>query len=526
MFDNSKPNVILIADDTNVLFMTKTLGVLKVANSLRSAGYEVLVISHVHIFTIDELFIILKHAISKHTLFVGFSTVFYKTSGNPVVIKGGALHEEGGVQFQEKQIGAMLPHGVKYNASLRHYIKSLNPNCKLVLGGPDALDEPYVKDYDYVVIGYAETSAVNLADHLSSKEQLCSNYKSVLNRAIIVDDRFAPGYNFAETPVYLHECDLILPGESISIEIGRGCIFQCAFCSYPMNGKKKNDFVKHEEILRTEFMYNYENFGITRYTIIDDTFNDSREKIEMIHRMSKSLPFELEYWAFIRLDLVAAHPETMGLLVESGLRAAFFGIESLHPNAAKAVGKGGRREKLISTINTFKERYGNKVMLHGSFIVGLPEEPVDSMKETIQQLLNCDIKLDTWMVEPFYMNICKGTYESPIDKNPGKFGYRTDNQAIGPNEGIYWENDYTNFYECRDLSMTTLENHRASGQRRLTGRDSFNVSSYGFDLQYSANQLISQFDWHGLDLTKQKRVVEYKKQLCKVIGLDFKSLAH
>jgi hypothetical protein len=43
MFDNTKPNIIIIADKTDMMSMIKTIGPYKVASELRNAGFEVAV---------------------------------------------------------------------------------------------------------------------------------------------------------------------------------------------------------------------------------------------------------------------------------------------------------------------------------------------------------------------------------------------------------------------------------------------------------------------------------------------------
>ena len=63
MFDNTKPNVIIISDKTEVLSMIKTAGPYKVASELRIAGFEVAVIHHLSCFSIDEIKHVLKNLI-------------------------------------------------------------------------------------------------------------------------------------------------------------------------------------------------------------------------------------------------------------------------------------------------------------------------------------------------------------------------------------------------------------------------------------------------------------------------------
>ena len=508
-----KPNVILFSDHTEVLYMQKTLGVFKIANELRNAGFTVQVISHLHTFSVNEVKELLSDLVSDETLFIGFSPFFYKLTDDPEILSSGADHQLGGLNYRRKQLGSMLPHGIKYNQEIKQHVSRLNSNCKFVLGGPDAIDSGHITDYDYVVIGYADNSIINLAKHLSSNETLINSRKS-LHGPIIIDDRVADGYDFTSIPTLYSVNDLILPGETISIEVSRGCIFRCKFCAYPLNGKKKTDYIKLEDILYREFLDNYQKYGVTRYTFADDTFNDSQEKVHMLHRISQRLPFDLEYWAYIRLDLLSRYPETISLLYESGCRAFYFGIETMHAESAKSIGKGGDRKKHIETLQQLKKMYGNKVMLHGSFIFGLPKEDVDSMKYTGTQLSTGEIPLDSWFISPLYFSPHRN-FVSELDKNFSNYGYSLQALKHG---GYDWKNQYTNFRECNDIANHFMMEGDISGQKKISGAQSFYIAGLGFDLDYSCNKSIADFDWHSVTLKKQQRQLEYKSALKNLLS--------
>lgn len=503
--------IIIFTDHTDVLMMQKGLGAHKVACELRSAGFECFVINHLHTFELADVLAIIKNLVNANTIFVGFSTFFYR-SIELSTAEPEHEHEQGGIKFSPKQLGAMLPHGIEHNASVKTLIKQLNPQCKLVIGGPDAQDRSYARDFDYVVIGYGDTATVNLAQHLARGDLLEKSYRSI-HGPIIVDDRRAEHYDFSNTIMQYHETDAVLPGETLSIEIARGCIFRCSFCSYPLNGKKKLDYLKHEQILTQEFVDNYRRWGVTRYIMVDDTFNDSREKAEMMHRISKSLPFELEYWANCRLDLMAAHPDTLRLLFDSGLRAAFFGIETLHDQAAKTIGKGGAREKLVQTLNDIKSRYSDQVMLHGSFIFGLPHEPVESMQETARRLSSGELALDSYYVHALKIMSPGLAYSSEIDADPGRFGYTLTGKI--PNTNIHtWRNDYTNSEEVDVLAKAAnADGYIRTGNSKISGSTSFEIAGLGFDLAHSRNQSVTKFDWHVVARQKESRAMQYKQRL-------------
>jgi radical SAM superfamily enzyme YgiQ (UPF0313 family) len=413
MFNNQKLNIILLADLTDPLTLSKTLGPYKVARELRLAGYEVAVIHHLHVFSFLELKHMLKNLISDKTLFVGINSMFYLTlvdrnhdklgSVSAVVNSEVFYATDGALEYNAKEYGMFLPYGKGKNQEFKEFIKECNPNCKIVLGGPDANDLDYIKDYDYVVTGYADISIVNLADYLCGKcDTLNKSYRSLYGPTII-NDSLAENFDFANSTMQYESHDGILPGETLIIEIARGFIFSCVFCNYPLNGKKKLDYIKQEELLYQEFIDNYKRFGITRYRFSDDTFNDSREKIEMIYRISKRLPFNLEYWAYLRLDLLTSHIDLLDKLYDSGLRAAFFGIESLNKKTSQIIGKSSDRKKQIATLKLIKDRYGNDISITGSFIFGLPEETYESMQATSDFLLSDENPLDFMIVNPYYI---------------------------------------------------------------------------------------------------------------------------
>jgi hypothetical protein len=55
--------------------------------------------------------------------------------------------------------------------------------------------------------------------------------------------------------------------------------------------------------------------------------------------MVKTLSFQINYATYLRIDLLAAHPESVDMLLENGLKGAFLGIESFNTDAAKLIGK-------------------------------------------------------------------------------------------------------------------------------------------------------------------------------------------
>lgn len=528
MFDKTKANVILLSDLTDVISMPKTLGPYKVAYTLRQAGFEVAVIHHLSIFTVDEIETILANLINKNTVMIGVNNFFYAS------VEDIDPNPNCGINLDESEPGTILPHGRRYNKRIKQIIKQANPDCRLMLGGPSATDAAHNKDFDFVVVGYAENSIINLARHLTDlSTKLEKSYRSI-HGFTVVNDSKAEGYDFSQSHMCYQDHDAVLPGETLVIEIGRGCIFKCSFCSYPLNGKKKLDFIRHRDLILQEMLDNYHKHGVTRYIFCDDTVNDSVEKCEMIYDISQKLPFELEWWGYIRLDLLAAHPHTIDLLFGSGLRSAFFGIETLNPRTGAAIGKGGSRERLIQTLRQIKDRWGDQVNLHGSFIYGLPYEDLESMAKTTEFLFSADNPLDSWSARALHIrsditNLASNGFVSDLDRNYAKYGYRqlgstTNRLGVYTNarhpDQMIWENDHCDFLTVLEMVEQITHQGREQSRSKLSGNYAFNVMGMGVDSTQVFNRYQHEIDWAAIDAKKLDRAQQYRDLLCDRLGID------
>lgn len=529
MFDNTKPNIILISDNTDVISMSRSLGIHKVAYCLRLAGYQVAVIHHASTFSIKEITHLLSELVTDQTLFVGINNFFYSSISDVIVRDGGS------VELARVENGSLLPHGHVFNDHIKNTILQKNKHCKLVLGGPTALDVDYNSIFDYIIVGYAEQSVVSLADFLSNRTtELPPKHKSIYG-PIIINDSKAVGYDFSSSHMYYEDHDAILPKETLALEVGRGCIFKCAFCSYPMNGKKKMDFIRSMELIRKELIDNYTRFGTTNYLIVDDTFNDSVEKCREFSEMVKSLPFKISWWAYIRLDLLAAHPETIDYLIDAGLTAALCGIETLNTKTGSIIGKGGSREKLFDTVRILKEKSKDAVSVHGNFIFGLPHESMDSMKSTAEYLLSDDNPLDTWRAYALNIKPTNRSYAheflSDLDINYEKYGYsnmgpkKSSGTLYSPGDSheagqMRWKNEHTTRDDI-EIFATEIDNRRKQKDSKVGGRQTFYIASLGVDLHQLLNVNESQVNWYELDQLKLSRSIEYKIKLHQELGVSY-----
>jgi hypothetical protein len=435
MFNNSKPNVILLTDTH--YSSGRIYGISRIASELRKAGYQVAVIYYASVFSYPELCKIFAKLVSDQTLFIGINNFCYFD----------VTESEGAAPYNP-----MLPYPERLNDEFRQYILSLNPNCKFVHGGPTAADVQWNKRvFDYIINGYADNSIINLANHLKDGEPLTHAHKSIYGPVVISDTK-AQGFDFVNSSTEYTSYDCLQPNETVYLEVARGCIFKCAFCGFPLNGKKKLDYIKNFDTLYNELMTNYELYGITHYCLNDDTFNDSVEKIQQFLDVSKKLPFKLEYWAYIRIDLLLANPGTLDMLYESGLRGMFVGIETWIPESGKVIGKRADKEKHLNLLRHIKEKYNGTLLVEAAFIIGLPGDTVDNVTETYQALLENEDLLVNRYVDPLWIvdpNFKEKTFLSKIEQNYEAYGYT--NTGLDK-RFIVWKNEHMDYQKAKELA--------------------------------------------------------------------------
>jgi hypothetical protein len=158
------------------------------------------------------------------------------------------------------------------------------------------------------------------------------------------------------------------------------------------------------------------------------------------------LPFKIEWIGYNRLDLIASRPHTAQLLLDSGLKASFFGIESFNPKATQIIGKGWNGKHAKDFLWDLREIWKDKISITGQFIAGLPEEHTESIIETNEWLLNTKL-IDFWIFGP--LAIHRYTQNSEFERNYGQYGIRFNH----PLKVMSWEHDLMNWETAIELSM-------------------------------------------------------------------------
>jgi radical SAM superfamily enzyme YgiQ (UPF0313 family) len=503
-----KMNVIIFTDVNGVLGFGRYAGAYRIATELRLAGYTTQVIEFLADLSLSDIEKITEKFVDKDTLFVGFSTT--------LLIKNTQKKSLSRLdRSKQNRYSGHLPQDDEFVREMFSIFKKKNQNLKIVMGG-GRTNNTNLFGVDYWFWGMSDSSIIALADHL--KKESAIKKRNGINGSVI-SNRDYPVNNFEQAKIIWQPNDFIFENEHLPIEIARGCIFRCDFCANPLH-KNKGEYIKNIDIIREEMLYNYEQFGTTGYMFCDDTYNDTHEKVVSLNNMFRKLPFNLEWTGYGRVDVIHAHPEQRELLLESGLRAILIGLETFQPEASKGIGKGLHPEKMKETLCYLRETWKNKVIVTGSFIVGLPGESEESIMKTVEWLQRDDCPLDDVIFSPLNIRTIHDNPDAPMSKialNPAKYGYTITGPQIGSGistEGPQWKNEFMDKKYAEQLTKEIQKKFL-----KKTPIADWAVYSRMRNLGYSHDELIAKGakDQEAVDDANLRRDSLIKKYLNKLM---------
>lgn len=297
-------------------------------------------------------------------------------------------------------------------------VRAAIPNVLLLAGGARSRRDDRL--YDYIFTGFADSAFVEFVGCYvrGGVSEVHSSF-----RQIYVDGRQYP-VDPQSIDTHLRLSDGFASHQPIPIEISRGCVFSCSFCRFPHQGKLDYTYQRTPVHIATEFKRNSELFGTYRYSIMDDTFNDSVEKLSRVQQaieIAKLTDFQCV--SYIRPELLVTKPEMIRILTSQlGLTGAVVGIESMAPQTRKAINRGMDINRVLDVCYQLAQA---GVKIHAGFIVGLSGDTESSVRSTNDFLHDGDHPFASWGW--YGLGIKPPTLPtdlvSKIDINPVAHGY-------------------------------------------------------------------------------------------------------
>ncbi len=458
--------VVLLSDLTQIgdeIGYSRAIGPYILASKLREAGFSCVVLDY--LTHIKNFSIVLDSVLGPETLLVGFSSTFLSLKTFPSEknnFKG--TYYDGYLWFEK--LGE-LQH---FLLEIRRKLSENNSSAAVVIGGSKslmAIQNPEMRSlFDFFIIGKGESFIVKFVQQLKNQENIpFTTYEGA---------RFLHESNYGVTTETVHplrwvDTDAVLKGESLPLEIAKGCLYNCKFCHFDKQGSIRQEL----QALKDQLIANYEMYGTTVYHFCDDCFNDTREKVETICELFLSLPFRIEWVSYVRVDVAVKFPHTLDLMIESGARGLFWGIETFDYKVARQIGKGTDPLLVQEMLVSLKRRHGDRVLCSGSFIVGLPGETEESLWKTNEWIINRqaldDVSYFPLGLRPYSERLDKAVIDyADYSRNPQKYGFKSI--SFSP---YYWEHETMNSQRAADLKTELMVNLKKNGLMRSFAQSVF-----------------------------------------------------
>ncbi len=253
-----------------------------------------------------------------------------------------------------------------------------------------AIDWVGRKEFDYTCKEVAEGRDLSTIAGLSYKDSKDGKIRHNPERELIQNLDALPWV----ADVYRRNVDVqkyyngYLNHPYMSLYTGRGCPAQCTFCLWPQTIGGHKYRVRSAENVAGEMAHLKKLFPeVKEYFFDDDTFTANLPRAREIAK--KIAPLGLTWSCNSRANL---DYDNIKLLKDNGLRLFLVGYESGNDEILSRIKKGVTVDEMRRFTRACHQA---GVIIHGTFILGLPVET----KETIQQTLDFAKELDVFSIQ-------------------------------------------------------------------------------------------------------------------------------
>lgn len=464
--------VILISDNTffGPTGITRYMGPYALANGLEIDGISTSIIDYAT--KAQDFWLVLESQLSEETKIVGISSTFMSSPIQIGINNSDTFSYDSAANYLTSPLLNDDPKVFdNWLKKIRSLMNQRCPSAKIFIGGAKVQSlfnypEYMFSEIDYITWGQTDNIFSEIYRDLIHTGDV--RHFTHAGRKIVDTRSHYQQKNYC-LPMAWRPRWRIQPGEALPIEISRGCRFNCKFCHYD----KQDSFVKNLADLKQEFINNYEIMGTQYYHFCDDCFNDHPDKVRAICNLILSLPFKIEWVSYVRVDTAVKFPDTVELMVKSGARGLFWGIESFNEVAARRAGKGTPPNKVKDFLLKFYNDYGDVCTSLGSFIVGLPGETPASQYETIQWVTQ-EPAFHFVNIGPLRLTPYKAIFDKNLldyadySRNPQKYGFKYIDFATDDKNQFSenWAHDTMSSLQAAELSAEFLKRWKASNTKR------------------------------------------------------------
>ena len=226
------------------------------------------------------------------------------------------------------------------------------------------------------------------------------------------NDELKPLYNFMDQlPSLEGEPAPILPRKHVertsgtysSIDLGRGCPYQCSFCTI-INVQGRKSRFRTPDDLEKIIRANREQ-GIDRFFITDDNFARNSDWEILLDRVIALQGEGIRAGFTIQVDTLCHKiPNFIEKATKAGVRRVFIGLENINPENLIAAKK--RQNKITEYRVMLQKWRAHGAMTYAGYILGFPADTKESILRDIE-IIKHELPLD--ILEFFFLTPLPGS---------------------------------------------------------------------------------------------------------------------
>jgi hypothetical protein len=229
--------------------------------------------------------------------------------------------------------------------------------------------------------------------------------------------KLAPLYNFMDDlPSLQGEPPPILPRQHVrrtsgslsSIDLGRGCPYQCSFCTIINVQGRKSRFRSPDDLERII----RENCaqGIKRFFITDDNFARNRHWEPLFDRMIALREEGLNIGFTIQVDTLCHRiPGFIEKAARAGVRRVFIGLENINPE--NLLGAKKRQNRITEYREMLQKWREHGAITYAGYIIGFPGDTKATILRDVE-IIKRELPLD--ILEFFFLTPLPGSEDHQV----------------------------------------------------------------------------------------------------------------
>jgi hypothetical protein len=218
-----------------------------------------------------------------------------------------------------------------------------------------------------------------------------------------------PALNGQPTPLLPYEHVRRTAGATSSFDLGRGCPYQCSFCTIINVQGRKSRFRTIDD-LETIIRQNYAQ-GIKRFFISDDNFARNTNWEPLFDRMAELRVDEgLNIGFTIQVDTLCHRiPNFIEKATRAGVRKVFIGLENINPDNLIASKK--HQNKITEYRAMLQKWREHGAITYAGYIIGFPGDTKESILRDIE-IIKRELPLD--LLEFFFLTPLPGSEDHKV----------------------------------------------------------------------------------------------------------------